>query len=155
MRRPGPDTAPVVLRPLRDEDRDVLFAHQADPVSVALAAVPARDRQAFDAHWDATARDGAVRRFAVEAGGVLVGEALSFVRDGAREVGYRIGREHWGRGHATAALRELLRVVPERPLTARVAAHNGASLRVLERCGFTRAGETSDGEVALVVLRLA
>jgi RimJ/RimL family protein N-acetyltransferase len=142
----------VLLRDRREEDRDALFAHQADPASAAMAAVPTRDRAAFDAHWDAP--DPAARRWVVEAGGRLVGEVLTFVRDGEREVGYRIGREHWGRGYATAALRALLELLPERPLTAKVAEHNMASLRVLERCGFERVGERQDGGVRLVVLRL-
>src|SRR5439155_16255443 len=31
----------------------------------------------------------------------VAGYVLSFARDGRREVGYRLGREHWGRGIAT------------------------------------------------------
>lgn len=37
---------------------------------------------------------------------------------------------------ATAALRELLAEVRERPLYARAAADNAGSRRVLEKCGF-------------------
>jgi RimJ/RimL family protein N-acetyltransferase len=53
-----------------------------------------------------------------------------------REVGYWLGREFWGKGIATRALVEFLKVVAERPLYARVAKHNIASFRVLEKCGF-------------------
>ncbi|MDX6313289.1 MAG: hypothetical protein QOF44_2753 [Streptomyces sp.] len=42
-----------------------------------------------------------------------------------REVTCWIGREHRGRGAATAALRGLLGVVSERPLRGRAAADNG------------------------------
>ena len=56
--------------------------------------------------------------------------------DGEDAIGYWIAKEHWGRGIASRALELLLQEVPRRPLVARVARHNGASLRVLERCGF-------------------
>src|SRR4029453_1988037 len=53
---------------------------------------------------------------------------------------YWIGREFWGRGIATQALAVLLSAVKTRPLYARAAKDNVASLRVLEKCGFTIAG---------------
>jgi RimJ/RimL family protein N-acetyltransferase len=60
---------------------------------------------------------------------------------GKRLLGYWLGREFWGRGIATAAVTQLLRSEPSRPITAHVAKHNLGSIRVLEKCGFTRAGE--------------
>jgi RimJ/RimL family protein N-acetyltransferase len=51
-------------------------------------------------------------------------------------IGYWLGREHWGRGIATDALREFLELVDERPLQATVAHANHASVRVLEKNGF-------------------
>ena len=62
--------------------------------------------------------------------------------DGAdRLVGYWIGHEFWGRGIASAALSQFLRYETTRPLTARVIKHNAASIRVLQKSGFTLAGE--------------
>jgi RimJ/RimL family protein N-acetyltransferase len=76
----------------------------------------------------------------------VVGNVVSW-RDGSeRLVGYWIGRDHWGKGIATAALTSFLRVVEERPLHARVAKHNVGSIRVLEKCGFAMSGE-HDGEL--------
>ena len=144
----------VSLRAVRDEDLPIHFAQQGDPESVALAAVPARDREAFDAHWAKLRADESVVLRSVVADGEVVGSALSFVRDGRRQVGYWIAREHWGRGIASAALPQLLDEIAERPLTARVAAHNAASLRVLAKCGFAAVAEEDEGEVRLVVLRL-
>jgi RimJ/RimL family protein N-acetyltransferase len=54
-----------------------------------------------------------------------------------REVTYWIARHAWGRGVATEALRVLVSREPERPLFARVAAHNSASIAVLTKVGFT------------------
>ena len=53
-----------------------------------------------------------------------------------RLIGYWVGREHWGRGIATAALDAFLGLIDDRPLYAIVAVHNKGSIRVLEKCGF-------------------
>src|SRR3954447_9750172 len=68
--------------------------------------------------------------------GAVAGYTSCFRCDGQDHVGYWIGREHWGNGIATRALRLLLREVGTRPLYAHVATSNGASLRVLQKCGF-------------------
>ena len=54
----------------------------------------------------------------------------------------------------TRALERFLREAETmRPLFAGVAPHNAGSMRVLEKCGFSRTGETSeDGHV---IFRLA
>ena len=52
------------------------------------------------------------------------------------EVSFWLGKEHWGRGIATAALTAFLGIVDERPLYGRCAADNAGSRRVLEKCGF-------------------
>lgn len=57
------------------------------------------------------------------------------------EVTYWISRPLWGTGVATRALQLSLQVVPQRPLYGRCAETNAASLRVLEKCGFTVVGE--------------
>ena len=66
----------------------------------------------------------------------LRANVLSWVHDDERDVGYWIGREHWGAGVATAALGAFLTILEERPLFAHVAEHNVGSIRVLEKCGF-------------------
>ena len=66
----------------------------------------------------------------------MVGSAAVYGEPGEREVTYWVDRAYWGRGVATAALRELLDEVRERPLYARAAADNAGSRRVLEKCGF-------------------
>lgn len=73
--------------------------------------------------------------------GRVAGYLTSFLRDDVREVGYWLGREFWGKGLATRALREFLAVETRRPLAARVAKHNAGSLRVVQKCGFTITGE--------------
>jgi RimJ/RimL family protein N-acetyltransferase len=70
-----------------------------------------------------------------------VGHIASFDLDGQREVTYWIGRQDWGKGIATRALQQFLTTIEvARPLYARAASDNTGSIRVLEKCGFTRVG---------------
>lgn len=134
----------VRLRAVEDGDLPVFFAQMSDPEGVRMAAFTAEDpsdRGRFEAHWERIRRDPAVlARTVVGVGGEVVGSAGVFGPPEEREVTYWIGREHWGRGAATAALRALLAEVPERPLHARAAADNTGSIRVLEKCGFAVTG---------------
>jgi len=66
----------------------------------------------------------------------VAGHVTAFDMEGEREVSYWLGRQWGGRGVATQSLRLLLDLEPVRPLTARVARDNAASLAVLQRCGF-------------------
>ena len=68
---------------------------------------------------------------------------MSWDRDGKHLVGYWLGREFWGQGLATRALRELVDEL-ERPLYAEVATTNIGSIRVLEKCGFKVVGSETE-----------
>jgi RimJ/RimL family protein N-acetyltransferase len=149
----------IRLRPVAISDLDTFFVHQCDPVALRVGALTSRERPEFDAHWARILANpvGTIRT--VECEGAVVGYVTSFVRDGLREVAYWYGREHWGKGIATAALRQLLPELRERPLFARVAVGNAASRRVLEKLGFrTEASEStveaSGEEVEVLLLRL-
>lgn len=128
---------PVVsLRAVEDGDLPLFFEWQSDEESFRMAAVPARDAEAFAAHWARIRSnpDSTLRTIVVD--GVVVGNALSWTGDEGRMVGYWIGKEYWGRGIASAALRLYLDVDRHRPLLATVAEHNAGSRRVLEKAGF-------------------
>lgn len=134
----------VTLRAVQDSDLPVLYGQTNEPEGVRMAAFthedPA-DRAAFDAHWARIRNDPAViARTVVGAAGEVLGHAGVFGPPQEREVTYWIGRTYWGRGAATAALRALLAVEPQRPLHARAAADNTGSLRVLDKCGFVVTG---------------
>ena len=128
----------VVLREVHDSDLPVFFRQMNDPEALRMAAFTPKDpadRDAFDAHWKRIRASQDVLR-TVLVDGDVVGSAAVYGEPGEREVTYWIERAHWGRGVATAALRELVAQVPERPLYARAAADNAGSLRVLQKCGF-------------------
>jgi RimJ/RimL family protein N-acetyltransferase len=136
----------VRLRDVTDDDLPILFEHQLDPTAAAMAAFPSREREAFTAHWTRIRGDATVVTRTIVAGEEVAGSVVSWREGHERLVGYWLGREHWGKGIATAALRAFLQVVEARPLHARVARHNAGSIRVLEKCGFTRHRE-SDSEL--------
>ncbi|HZW05204.1 MAG TPA: GNAT family N-acetyltransferase [Anaerolineaceae bacterium] len=134
----------ITLRNVIPADLPVFFEHQRDPVAYRMAAYPSKEREAFMAHWTKILAGEAnvIRTILVD--GQVAGNMLSFLMEGKREVGYWIGREYWGKGVATAALRQFLDVVTERPLYAYVVQHNAGSRRVLEKCGFQLLRETGE-----------
>jgi RimJ/RimL family protein N-acetyltransferase len=145
-------TPTCVVRPPRPADAHTL-AHHADDHAVWRSL---RDRfphpyRLDDAErWIAAARghDGHPLDFVIDIDGAAVGgialvPGTDIERVGA-EVGYWLGRAHWGRGITTAALRGIVRYAFDVLTLLRVHAlpfaHNIASLRVLERAGFVHEG---------------
>jgi RimJ/RimL family protein N-acetyltransferase len=145
----------VTLREVRASDLPILFKHQLDPEATRMAAFPSRTRDAFMAHWTKIMAnpDNALRIVLLE--GEIAGYIGAWTDGADRLVGYWMGREFWGRGIASAALSQFVLYETTRPLTAYVARHNAASIRVLLKAGFTTAGkdtlnltdDTSDEEV--------
>jgi len=158
---------PVQLRDVEADDLPLFFEHQRDPMGVALVAFRSRDRAAFDQHWEKLlADDSCLKKTIVVVSAVsadssahqVAGNIGSWLSDGKREIGYWIDRALWGRGIATEALSAFLRLEQTRPLHAGVATHNAASIRVLQKCGFTLLGPEEaapdDAEASHVLLRL-
>ncbi|MBI1826574.1 MAG: GNAT family N-acetyltransferase [Planctomycetes bacterium] len=136
----------VTLRDVEPRDLPTLFEHQYDRIANEMAAFPARERDAFMAHWTTNILGNTqVIKKAILFNDHLAGNIGCFERDGMHLVGYWIGREFWGKGVATKALTEFVTQVKFRPLHAYVAKHNVGSVRVLEKCGFTVCGEDKSG----------
>lgn len=142
------------LRGVTEDDLPIFFEHQRDPEANRMAAFPPRDRDAFMAHWTTILRDASVVTRTVLLDGEVAGNVVVFDFEDRREVGYWIGRVFWGKGVATSALRAFLAEVTERPLYAGVAEHNIASIRVLEKCGFTISEAQAADEDGHVLMRL-
>jgi RimJ/RimL family protein N-acetyltransferase len=74
--------------------------------------------------------------------------------DGAVEIAYGIAPSYEGRGYATEAAKALVAFALERVDVTVIRAHtkpeNGASGRVLAKCGFQQVGEVTDPEDGLV-----
>ncbi|WP_207207164.1 GNAT family N-acetyltransferase [Agromyces binzhouensis] len=150
----------MTLRATRAGDLDELFRIRLDPEANRMAAFTAADpsdRAAFDAHW--------AKLFAredVDARTVrIVGSVARWIDDETRapEITYWIDRDEWGRGIATRAMRLFLDTQP-RPVRARAAADNAASIAVLDKLGFVEVGrdrayaDARGAEIDEVVLEL-
>lgn len=87
-------------------------------------------------------RDPDRHPYAVIAGEEIIACMSYWPDDDDIEVGYWVGRDYWGQGVGTRALRLLL-ALPDFPrdrrVIARVKVGNGRSERVLEKCGFVYA----------------
>jgi RimJ/RimL family protein N-acetyltransferase len=142
--------AEVLLRDVQESDLTVFFEQQLDPEATRMAAFPSRSRDAFMAHWAKIMADETTALQTVLFRGSVAGNVVSWEQAGERNVGYWFGKEYWGQGIATAALSQFLQHVKTRPLHAHVAKHNLASIRVLQKCGFTVSREArlsdADGE---------
>ena len=133
----------VSLRPIEDRDLDTIFEQVTDPESVRMAAFTAEnqfDRRAFLHRMSRLLADTSAVNRVIDVDGAVAGTIASFRIDNRAEVTYWVGRTHWGKGIATAALELLLAETVERPVYGRAASDNAGSLRVLEKAGFRRVG---------------
>ncbi len=135
-----------------------------DEVLAWVEALPAADRAEVSPDWIAqvrstTAGDPWALSFSVclREGGAVVG-SIGFKGppdvDGVVEVAYGIEPDQQGQGYAseaTAALTEFAFASGQvRTVRAHTKPGNGASKRVLEKCGFERIGEVVEPEDGLV-----
>jgi RimJ/RimL family protein N-acetyltransferase len=131
----------ITLRPVIDSDLPVFFEQQNDPVANEMAAFPARERDAFIAHWTKNLANKANIHMTILYKEEVAGNIISFDMEGHREVGYWLGRDFWGKGIASKALELFLKIEQIRPLYGYAAKHNIGSQRVLEKHGFEAIGE--------------
>jgi RimJ/RimL family protein N-acetyltransferase len=134
-------TGELSLRGTTDDDLPILYTFQLEPEATEMAAFPARDWESFAAHQRCIRADPTLIAKTIVVDGQVTGSIGSYAQDGKRLIGYWIGREHWGKGIATAALSALLTIDQTRPIYAFVAKSNASSRRVLEKCGFNVVSE--------------
>jgi len=136
----------LILRDVLPSDLPIFFEHELDPVANHMAAFTSKDpsdRAAFDAHWNRILADPRIVIRTIVCDGQVAGSVASYEEAGRQEVTYWIGGAHWGKGIATRALAAFLEQAnTTRPIYARVAKDNVASIRVLEKCGFTVIGQS-------------
>lgn len=131
----------IHLRDVLETDLPIFYEQQLDSEAVQMAGFPSRARGGFMTHWKKILTDEAIQIKTILFDGEVAGNIVCFEQLGEREVGYWLGKRYWGNGIATQALTEFLKEIKTRPLYAHVAKHNIGSKRVLEKCGFTIAGE--------------
>lgn len=133
----------VSLRAVEDGDLDAIYRQLSDPESIRMAAFTAEDQADHRAFLDRITRlraDASVSFRVIDVDGAVAGTIGFFRVDDEPELTYWVERSTWGQGIASAAVRILLAEIAERPLYARAASDNVASLRVLEKAGFRPVG---------------
>jgi len=142
-------TGRLLMRRWRDDDREPFAALNADPaVMEHMTATLTRDQSdAFvdriEACWD----QRGLGLWAIEVPGVapFIGYVGLWPTDdlagaGAVEVGWRLAREHWGKGYATEAARAALRFGFEElrldEIVSFTVPQNERSRRVMARLGL-------------------
>lgn len=104
-------------------------------------SVPGRGpREEYD-YWFHLFTHPKVKARAIKVGDEMVGAVALFFKRGDWEVTYWVAGRARGQGVATAALGSFLAMEPQRPVFARVRHTNKSSVRVLEKCGFSRLKE--------------
>jgi len=93
----GPKAGKVLLRKVRDGDLPLLFEHQRDPVANEMAAFPAREKEAFMAHWGRILGDESVIKSTIQFGAEVAGYVVCFEEFGRLLIGYWFGRKFWVR----------------------------------------------------------
>ena len=134
----------IQLRPIEPTDLPVFYEHMQHKPAQHMAAFVHEDpsnREHFEAHWAKLMNSDAILKRSIELDGQLVGHIMSFDMMGDREITYWIDHHHWNKGIATKALEQFVQVESTRPLHGRAAKDNIASIRSMEKCGFTLVAE--------------
>lgn len=145
------ETARLLLRkPLLDDAEAVFTGWASDPVVTRYLSwarhESMRDTTGFLRDSDAEWSRWPAGPFLIESRetGALIGSSgLHFKAADRAEIGYVFSRHAWGRGYATETVLALLgeaRLLAPLGLFAIVHPDNAVSVRVLEKCGFTRDG---------------
>ncbi|MDD8061209.1 MULTISPECIES: GNAT family N-acetyltransferase [Shewanella] len=135
----------IYLKDVSEQDLSLLFDFQNDPIANKMADVPAREREAFYQHWQQNIFSNQhSMAIGIWHNNLLVGHLVSWVNlelatvdePEVRLIGYWIGREYWGQGIATNALKMFLQHYIKSPVYAYIDAQNQGSLKVAQANGF-------------------
>lgn len=150
-RHPLPFLAGFELRPVTRDDVDAWYAYLALPETTLNMSFRVRDRRELAAHIDRLGRPerGEDIRIAVRRTGSpsllgTVGVLNIALAHRRAEIAYDFAPAEWGHGLATRVVGAVAEWAIDwlalYRLEAVVVDSNGASMRVLEKCGFAREG---------------
>src|SRR5215207_8567807 len=150
---PNITTARLLLRWIAEDDTDALYDVFSDPQVMRYWSTPplsGRDAAAkLQREIAAGNENDAMLKWgvALRDSNHVIGTTTLFnlsLDNGRAELGYAMGRAHWGKGYMHEALQALVshafEVMQLRRLEADVDPRNSASIRTLERLGFQREG---------------
>ncbi|WP_203567143.1 GNAT family N-acetyltransferase [Aestuariimicrobium ganziense] len=141
-------TERLVLRPLRDDDIEVIIAYRNDPEVAALQDwdLPVT-RERVESHvarqsdWT-DIEPGEPRQIGIELDGELVGDLYVALDEhgGVAEIGFTLRTEHQGKGYAHEAASAVVEDLVERlgchRIFAQLSPENERSKRLLQRLGM-------------------
>ncbi len=133
----------IKLRRTEVADLDTLFEFQLDKEGGYLAAFMPKDptdKAAYLTKHTKLLSDPTINNQTILIDNFIVGSIAKFEMEGEAEITYWIGRNFWGQGIATKALKNFLSIETTRPIFGRVAFDNFGSQKVLEKCGFVKIG---------------
>ena len=143
----------VVLRWVSENDIDSLYEIFSDPQVMRYWATPPYTTREAAVQLQREIASGNENETMIKWGLALrdsdrlIGTTTLFnlsLENGRAELGYAMGREHWGKGYMNEALQALVvhafEVMNLRRLEADVDPRNTASIRTLERLGFQKEG---------------
>lgn len=134
----------ITLTKTEKNDLNSFFEFQLDEEAIYLAAFTSKDpgnKTAYIEKYTRHMNDPAIIMLTIKVDDEIAGSISKFVMEGDAEITYWIDKKFWGKGIATTALKELLKIELIRPIYARVAFDNFGSQKVLEKCGFVKTGK--------------
>src|SRR2546425_6281503 len=134
----------VTLREVTQEDLPIFFEHQLDAEATRMAAFPSRDRDAFMAHWarimsKETNETGILNT--ILADGTVAGNVVYWEAAGGPNIGYWLGKTHWGKGNGSAAPAEFFTQKKARPVFPPLGKNKFSSVSVFQKIGFQTSRE--------------
>jgi RimJ/RimL family protein N-acetyltransferase len=144
------ETRRLVLRaPIRGDVPDLVKLADNPRIAAVLSRLPSpytrADAVAFVEIFSQRADE---RPYAITLDGNFIGVVgFSYANEEPPEFGYWLGEPYWGKGYMSEAVKALLETAfathqyPQ--IRSRALATNTASLRVLEKAGFKRVGEST------------
>jgi RimJ/RimL family protein N-acetyltransferase len=89
-------TGDIRLRDVIDDDLPIFFEQQRDSDAKQMAVFPARNWDAFSAHWSKILGDKNVTIKTILLGEHVAGNIVCWEQENKRLVGYWIGKNYWG-----------------------------------------------------------
>ena len=133
----------ITLIKTERDDLNVFFQFQLDEEANYLAAFTAKDpndKPAYIEKYSKFLTDPTINMRTIRINDVIVGSIAKFEIENDAGITYWIDKSFWGRGIATTALKEFLKMEQIRPIYGHVAFDNYGSQKVLEKCGFVKIG---------------
>src|SRR5690606_2219238 len=129
----------IKLRKTAAADLEHLFQFLLDEEACYMAAFTPKnptDKSAYINKYTKLLNDPQINHQTILLDDIIAGSIAKFVIEGDAEITYWIDKKFWGKGIATKALYEFLKIETTRPIFARAAFDNIGSQKVLEKCGF-------------------